>query len=157
MLDYTRPADCVDAYFLGQFIPWDSHENALIAKSAGMQQALPSDANWWKAENLDNAMTGLHDHLMYRKYGYGRFVAQISVDIRKGLIDREEALALAKKHDGFFPSVYADVAVKDVLERICMTGEELFATLDQYTNWALFDRTKWENDRLCWQLKEWAA
>jgi hypothetical protein len=63
----------VEAHFLGQYIEWDSARNAEVAiRRMACRRVLPCEANWWEAENQDNAMTGLHDHSMYRKYGYGR-------------------------------------------------------------------------------------
>ena len=138
MSDYTGPSDealeaaGVEVHFLGQYIPWDSHANAEKAKAAGMEQARPSPANWWAHENLDNAQTGLHDWMMYRKYGYGRGCAQISVDIRRGLIGREEARIWLDMHDGEFPMTYAGVPIADVLERVGLSMSMLLEISDQF-------------------------
>jgi hypothetical protein len=62
MEPYTMPADLgeVTAYWLGQFLgPWDSRANMRIAREAGMIQLLPSPANLFEGENLDNAHTAL--------------------------------------------------------------------------------------------------
>ncbi len=143
MADYMLPeggAVGLEAHFLGQYIPWDSRRNAEVAKAAGMRQELPSPANVWPFENLDNAQTGLHDYGMFLKYGYGRGAAQISVDIRAGNVDRESALHWVSRFDGLFPETYAGVAIAEVLERIGLTREELMRTLDRFTNKALFRR-----------------
>jgi N-acetyl sugar amidotransferase len=141
MEDYTLPEqDEAEAYFLGQFIPWDSHRNARVALAAGMKQQTPSAANWWGHENLDNAQTGLHDYGMYLKYGFGRGAAQISVDVRSGLVSHEEAMAWVRDHDGEFPEIYAGVPLDAVLDRIGMKRGELMRTLDQFTNNDLFRR-----------------
>lgn len=156
MNDYDLPA-CESgfppAFFLGQFIPWDSHRNAEIAAAGGFRfnPAPPARACWWPFENLDNAMTGLHDHFMFRKYGYGRGCAQISVDIRHGLITREKALRWVKANDGVFPIAYCDVEVFSVLDHIGMYWEHFLDVLDRHTNWALFDKT---DDPLNPRLKE---
>lgn len=122
MEPYTLPAgrdvDAVEAHFLGQYLPWDSHENARVAMKAGMRVEKPCDANWWFWENLDNAQTGLHDHGMFLKYGFGRGAAQISVDVRNGLVSREDALRWVQRYDGRFPEVYAGVPVEEVLDRL---------------------------------------
>lgn len=131
----------IEAHFLGQYIPWDSHENARVAIEAGMEYALPSRANWWVWENLDNAMTGIHDYLMYRKYGYGRGAAQVSVDIRTGRATREAALAWVESMDGEFPARYMDVPCLHVLDRIDMNAMDFRRICDHFTDWALFDRT----------------
>lgn len=144
MSGYQLPPDsCLEgitAYFLGQFIPWDSRRNAAVARQAGMKQVLPSDANWWPAENLDNAQTGIHDHMMYRKYGYGRLCAQISVDIRHGIISREDAFDIVQARDGLFPYKYAGVRYDKVLDQIELSHSDFVKALDQFTNWSLFHR-----------------
>jgi N-acetyl sugar amidotransferase len=145
LLDYQPPAQAdvealgLEAHFLGQYIAWDSERNADVAVRAGMQERLPCAANLWPAENLDNAMTGLHDHAMYRKYGYGRLAAQVSVDVRAGRRTREEALALVQERDGVFPKVYMGVPVGRVCNRLGISETKLMETLDRFTNWALFD------------------
>lgn len=143
MADYMLPeggAVGIEAHFLGQYLPWDSHRNAQAAAAAGMRWEAPSPANLWVWENLDNAQTGLHDYGMFLKYGFGRLAAQASVNVRKKMMDRAEALELVEKRDGLFPERYAGVDIADVLERIGMTREELMRTFDQFTNKALFRR-----------------
>lgn len=141
MQDYTLPKeDKAEAYFLGQFIPWDSHRNAEVSKAAGMEQSCPSAANWWAAENLDNAQTGLHDYFGFLKYGYGRAAAQLSVDVRAGVLGRETALQWVQRWDWVFPEVYAGVPVGEVLERIGMSRRELMEVADRFTNWDILER-----------------
>jgi N-acetyl sugar amidotransferase len=154
MQDYELPSReamdrvGVEAHFLGQYIPWDSHQNAEVAMGNGMEVFFspttlepcpPCNANWWPWENLDNAQTGLHDHLMYLKYSYGRGAAQISVDIRSGRISREEALKWVKENDGQFPNVYAGVHIEEVLERIKMKRPQLQTIMDRFTNWVVLE------------------
>mgnify|MGYP001607602362 CR=1 FL=1 len=145
MADYMMPnlevieRAKVEAHFLGQYLPWDSHENARAAAAAGMVQVLPGDANWWHHENLDNAQTGLHDHGMYRKYGYGRLAAQVAVDIRTGRMKRDQGLELVRWRDGTFPTIYMGTPLEEVLARIGMTKAGLMNTLERFTSWELFE------------------
>ena len=131
-----------EAHFLGAYLPWDSHENAQVAALAGMQCKLPSRANLWPHENLDNAQTGLHDYMMYRKYGYGRGCAQASVDIRSGKATRAEALAFVQDSDGVFPETYAGIRIEEVLAQIGVTRKQLNQIMDRFTNWELFRRVE---------------
>lgn len=139
MRDYEFPktedmnAAGIEAHFLGQYLPWDSHKNAEIAMECGMEALLPSPANWWPWENLDNAQTGIHDYMMYRKYGYGRGCAQISVDVRNGLVSRETALRWVEEHDGIFPEIYAGVHIDEVLDRIGMDRNGLDVIIERFT------------------------
>lgn len=130
--------DRVEAYFLGQFLEWDSHRNAHVAERSGMRLMHPGVMNWWSGENLDNAQTGLHDHLMFRKYGYGRACAQLSVDVRIGRVDRDLALEIVRERDGIFPYVYAGEWIESVLHRLGMSWSELDAVMDKFTNHDLF-------------------
>ena len=135
MRDYQMPSESdveaagIEAHFLGYYLPWDSHKNAAIAKEHGMIQKCPSRANWWDHENLDNAQTGIHDYMMFRKFGYGRACAQLSIDIRGGLITRDSAMRELKKRDGKFPFFYAGVSIFEVLDRVGMGKLEMFAAL----------------------------
>ena len=128
----------IEAHFLGHYIPWDGLRNAQIANQMGMHQIMVSPANWWLSENQDNAQTGLHDHQMYRKYGYGRGAAQASIDIRHGRTTRTAALQWAAEYDGLFPEVYAETPIERVLERLEINEDYLFQHLDAFTNWDLF-------------------
>ena len=140
MADYEarwRPG--IEAHFLGQYEKWDSKRNAKIAIDHGMKANKPCMANWWRAENQDNAQTGIHDHMMYRKYGYGRGATQISVDVREGILSREDALRWVHQFDGAFPTSYAGVPADEVIDRIGMKWEDFIKILQQYTNHALFE------------------
>ena len=139
--DYRLPEDMgqTEAHFLGAYLPWDSDRNVDVAVANGLLAHSPSRANFWPGENLDNAQTGLHDHLMYRKYGYGRMAAQVSVDIRKGVLRRERAMTMLRECDGLFPYAYAGITIGAVLDQIGMTMPQLDAILDRFTNRALFD------------------
>src|SRR5260221_14328049 len=145
MQDYTLPPThslpTPTAYFLGQFYEWDSRRNARVARDKGMliTQYPPCSANFWREENLDNAQTGLHDAMMFRKYGYGRGCAQISVDIRAGVTSREYALDWVREHDGIFPYTYAGVSLHEILERIGITFEQLFDIMERFTNYEIID------------------
>lgn len=139
-MSITKGAQGIEAHFLGQYLPWDSRRNAEVAVTMGMRAALPCRANYWPAENLDNAQTGLHDYFGFLKYGYGRGCAQISVDVRAGRANRESAMKWVAKNDGAFPEFYAGVSIDEVLDRIGMTRQELNQIADNFTDWSMFRR-----------------
>jgi hypothetical protein len=86
MRDYMLPPAekmvGIEAHFLGQYLAVGLAAQRASRAPPACARRSPCEANWWEHENLDNAQTGLHDHLMYRKYGFGRGAAQISVDVR---------------------------------------------------------------------------
>lgn len=124
----------VEAHFLGQYIPWDSHRNAEIAKDHGMTTELPAENVWWGFENLDNAQTGIHDYFAYLKYGYGRITAQLSVDIRRGLITREAAETIRAEREPLFPFFYSGIHIHYILENINISWDRFVETCKQFTN-----------------------
>jgi hypothetical protein len=137
MQDYmvrTNQNKPIEAHFLGQYLPWDSRRNSKVAIKHGMKCAMPSPANWWAAENLDNAQTGIHDYFMFLKYGFGRGCQQISVDVRSGMIKRDHALQWVEEHDGLPPREYAGVSMYEILDRIGMNPERFQQLRDQFTD-----------------------
>lgn len=140
MEDYmvrTNQNSKLEAHFLGAYIPWDSHRNADVAKAAGMIQERPCVSNWWTAENLDNAQTGLHDWFAWLKYGYSRGCAQISVDVRAGLENRDVAIKWVERTQDIFPLVYAGVDHAEVLDRIGVTPQRFDEICEQFTDRAI--------------------
>ena len=145
MMDYELPTDedlaqaGIEGHFLGAYEPWDSWANAKVAIENGMQTMLPCAANRWDFENLDCFITGWHDYAMYRKFGYGRGCAQISVDVRSGRISRQDALEWVEAHDGIFPEIYMGVSTQQGLDRLQMNREQLMKCFDDFTDWSLFN------------------
>ena len=133
--------DKINAYFLGSFYPWNSHKNAQMSVKAGMMvpDEPPSIANWWTPENIDNFQTGIHDWFGAVKYSYGRLCAQISVDIRYGLISREEAATIVRERDCVFPEYYMGMHYTKILEHIELPEPRFWELTCQYANKALFD------------------
>lgn len=129
----------VEAHFLGQYLPWDSHANADAAIAAGMKCQLPTHANFWAAENQDNAQTGVHDWFCYLKYGFGRLCAQVSVDVRTGEMLRPNAMELVRERDGLFPLEYMGVGIDAVLARVGLTRADFIEIANRFLNRDLFD------------------
>jgi hypothetical protein len=75
---------------------------------------------------------------MYLKYGFGRASTQSSIDVRNGVISREEALKLVREHEGRVPREY----LKEFLGFVGMSEEEFFKVMDSFTNKAIFRKGK---------------
>lgn len=140
MDDYRMPDQTnATAYFLGQFFEWDSRRNADVAVKAGMVTMLPSAMNWWDFENLDNAQTGIHDHFCWLKYGFGRATAQLSVDIRHGRVDRDEADTMRRAWDHTLPDRYMNVTIEEILGHIGMARPEFDGLCARFRNRKLLE------------------
>lgn len=145
LIQYTYPTDAelasvgVTGIFLGYYIPWDGWGNALLAQAHGFETwPRPVDGSIVNYENLDNAQTGIHDYFKFLKYGFGRSTDLACMMIRRGRLDRRDAVALVRRHDGKFPARYLDVSLEEILGEIDMSRAEFEAVCDRFTNKRLF-------------------
>ena len=145
LIQYTYPTDeelkavGVTGIFLGYFFPWDGFQNALIAQGHGFE-TLPTlvEGSLANYENLDNYQTGIHDYFKYLKFGFGRATDIANNHIRRGRLQRDDAVALVRRHDGRFPSTYLGRPIAEILGEIGITTEEFERVCDRFTNKRLF-------------------
>lgn len=145
MTDYTLPSEetmnGINAIFLGQYIPWDSHRNARVSIASGMTVQRPTPHSHWDFENLDNLQVGCgHDFFKWIKLGFGRVCDQVSVDIRYGLLTREEGYEIVRENDGRFPYEYMGVPYEEVLDKIGISVDGFRKIVHSFTNRDLFGR-----------------
>jgi len=143
---YTYPSDedllatGTRGVFLGYFFPWDGFANAHSAVAHGFE-------TWPKAvhgssasyENLDNYQTGIHDYFKFLKFGFGRASDILSMDVRRGRLERREAIGLVGELEGKFPWEYLDKSLVEILEPLGLNLEEFEGICDDYTNFGLFE------------------
>ena len=145
LVPYTYPSDVelrrvgVTGLFLGYFVPWDGFTNVLLAMANGFEVYPKAIENAFiNYENLDNAYMGIHDHFKFLKYGFGRASDNASFHIRRGRLDRKDAIEICRKFDGQFPSTYLGVKLEDILADIDMEMDEFLRICDRFTNKKLF-------------------
>ncbi|MCP3924040.1 MAG: N-acetyl sugar amidotransferase [Desulfobacterales bacterium] len=133
----------VTGLFLGYYIPWDGHNNALIAQAYGFEsypkQVEGSIINY---ENLDNLQMRIHDYFKYLKFGFDRSTDWACWHIRRGRLTRGEGVELAKQNGGRFPWTYLGKPIEEIMDDIDMTMEEFNRICDQFTNKKLFKSDK---------------
>lgn len=142
---YTYPTDDelkrvgVTGLFLGYYLPWDGYKNALLAQGYGFEtypKAL--EGSIINYENIDNCQQGIHDYFMFLKYGFGRSTSIGSLHVRRGRLSRDEALKLAKMHEGKFPWEYSGCKIESILNDMEMSFEEFMQICERFTNKKLF-------------------
>ncbi|KKN46138.1 hypothetical protein LCGC14_0676090 [marine sediment metagenome] len=145
LIPYTYPSDeelkrvGVTGIFLGYYIPWDGHSNALIAQGYGFNTYPTTiEGSCVNYENLDNHQTGIHDYFKYLKFGFGRTSDIACLHIRRGRISRDDGLNLVKRHDGKFPWAYLGKPIEEILKLLNITLEEFIKICDRFTNKKLF-------------------
>jgi N-acetyl sugar amidotransferase len=145
LVPYRYPADedlarvGVTGIFLGYYMPWDGLQNAIFAQSYGFETWHKTiEGSLCNYENLDNHQSGIHDYFKYIKYGFGRATDIASMHVRRGRLQRADALKLVQMHDGKFPWTYLDKPLDEILANIDMTFDEFLAVCDRFTNKRLF-------------------
>ncbi len=145
MVPYIYPSDedlkrvGVTGLYLGYYYSWDSYVNALIAQAYGFQTLSTTvEGSIVNYENVDNHQTGIHDYFKFLKFGFGRASDIASSHIRRGRLNREDAMKLVRMHDGKFPWTYLDKPLDKILERIDLSVDEFIKICDRFTNKKLF-------------------
>ena len=79
---------------------------------------------------------------MYLKFGFGRANQDSCIEIRRGAMDREQAVNLVNLYDGSYPEDFIDT----YLDYFEMTKEEFDLVLDKWANKNLFSKSNglWE-------------
>lgn len=130
----------VTGLFLGHYEKWDTQRNLEVCEARGWHRNPDGvvEGAFNDFENLDcKWIGGLHDYMKFIKFGYGRATDQLCIEIRAGRMTREQAIeALRATDEGKIPWKY----VPDFLQRLNITEAEFLATLDQFTNKAIFAR-----------------
>jgi len=124
------------------FENWNPYKNYLLAKEkCGLQENADSNEGTFTnfAQN-DQELCALHYYLMYLKFGFGRGNQDASIEIRRGAMDREQAVNLVRLYDGQYPEKY----LKSYLNYFQMSLEEFDSYIDKWANKALFKK---ENGR----------
>lgn len=128
------------------FKNWDPYEHYLVAKKHCGFQELPhrSIGTYTNFAQLDDDLQDLHAYLMYIKFGFGRAWSDACIDIRRGAMDRKQAIALVKAYDGECPKAL----IPKFLEYFNMTKEEFWETIDSFRSPDIWEKVNEE-----WKLK----
>ncbi len=120
------------------FENWDPYRNYLVAKEhCGLKEAPDSNAGTFTnfAQN-DQALYALHVYLMYLKFGFGRANQDACIEVRRGAMDRAQAVNLVRLYDGHFPEEF----LATYLDYYQITRAEFDAVLDRWANKDLFEK-----------------
>lgn len=117
---------------------WDPYRNYLVAKKhCGLKEAEATNAGTFTnfAQN-DQALYALHTYLMYLKFGFGRANQDASIEVRRGAMDRAQAVNLVRMYDGQYPEEYVDL----YLDYYQLDMAEFNAVLDRHANKNIFEK-----------------
>ncbi len=88
---------------LGDYIFWDDERQMEFVRDTYGWREDHVEGTYKRYKSVECRMAGVHDYMKFIKRGFGRGTDHASRDARMGLLTREEAFELAKKHDAERP------------------------------------------------------
>ena len=128
------------------FENWDPYRNYLTAKEfCGLRESdSTNEGTFTNFSQNDQALYALHTYLMYLKFGFGRANQDACIEIRRGAMNRQQAVNLVSIYDGEYPEKFIDL----YLDYYQLSLSEFNQVLDKFANKKLFSKI---NDR--WKPK----
>lgn len=112
---------------LGDYIFWDEERQTEFVRDIYGWKETEIEGTYKGYKSAECIMPGIHDFTCYLKRGFGRGTFHASVDVRSGLLTREEGFELAKKFDTERPE-----ALDYYLKITSMSEEEFYATMKKH-------------------------
>lgn len=137
----------LDSIYLSYFVRWNSIKNYLFAKKRGFRDLTHEWIREHHIENFDQVDSRaylVHPWMKYPKYGHATATDYASRFIRYGVIRREEAIELVKKHDHKLDQL----ALHDFLDFTGYSHKEFWEIVDKFYNRDIFEKVDGE-----WKLK----
>ena len=106
---------------LGDYIFWDDERQMEFVRDNYGWRETEVEGTYKGYKSAECIMPGMHDFTNYLKRGYGRATYQASVDVRNGLLSRDEGFELSRKYDREIPE-----SLEYYLKITGMTKEEFY-------------------------------
>ena len=119
---------------------WDPYKNYLVAKNKyGLQEGEANNPGTFTnfAQN-DQLLYTLHSYLMYLKFGFGRANQDACIEVRRGSMDRNQAINLVNLYDNQYPKELVPV----FLDYYKINRKTFDGILDKFANKKLFTKKK---------------
>lgn len=121
------------------FWDWDPERHAKVAvHKYGLEMPVGGEiGTFTNYAQLGDIGQDLHMFLCYLKFGIGRCQADVSIEIRRGRLNREEGVKIINELDGAFPLEYLDC----YLDYFEMGKQDFLYVLDSFANRDLLKRS----------------
>ena len=136
------------------FKEWSNPNNAQFAVNNGLK-IRPIDSNpytygtYTAYSQIDCDIWTMNNMLKYLKFGYGQCTDHANIDIRAGLISREEAIELVKRYDGQCSALF----IKEFCDYIDITEDEFWRVANHYRGpmWEKMEDGNWDFKDSIWK------
>lgn len=131
--------ESLEPIYLSYFVEWNSYKNYLFAKSRGFKDL---KGEWRRTNHIedfdqvDSIGYLIHPWLKYPKFGHSVATDYASRFIRYGLISRDEAIELVKKHDHDLDQKIID----DFCSFVGYSRSEFWSIVEKFYNREIFEK-----------------
>jgi N-acetyl sugar amidotransferase len=134
---YTWPSEkalsdaSIRAVFLGEFYKWDPRKTAAIAKEYGFEEATEALVGQYTFADVDDAfLMAIHHWMKWYKFGITRSWDNLSLDIRAGVLSRDDALEAIKNIGDETPYE----AIENFCEYVGISSSRFFEIAERFRN-----------------------
>jgi N-acetyl sugar amidotransferase len=92
---------------LGDYLFWDDERQTEFLEERYGWKETQMENTYKRYKSVEDIMSGMHDFTCYLKRGYGRATYQASIDVRNGLLTRDEGFELIREFDPQIPEALA--------------------------------------------------
>jgi N-acetyl sugar amidotransferase len=111
---------------LGDYLFWDDERQAEIVRDLYGWRETQMEGTYKRYKSVEDIMYGMHDFTCYLKRGFGRCTVHANIDVRNGLLTRDEAFELIRKYDPVVPE-----ALEYYLKITKTTEKEFFSMMEK--------------------------
>lgn len=144
----AKEIDKLDPIYLSYFLEWNSYSNYLLAKSRGFHDLTHE---WQRThhveqfDQIDSRAYLVHSWMKYPKFGHASATDYAARFVRYGMLTRDEAFELVKKHDHDLDVL----CIRDFCDFIGYSEIEFWAIIEKLYNTDLFEKNKFGQ----WEIK----
>lgn len=140
--------DKLDPIYVSYFVEWNSFKNYKIAKKYGFHDLTHEWDRTHHIENFDQVDSPaylVHSWMKYPKFGHASATDYAARMVRYGMITREEAFELVRKHDHDLDPR----SVREFCDFLNYSEREFWTVIDRHYNREIFTK----NNHGVWVLK----
>ena len=138
----------LDPIYLGYFVNWNSFNNYKLAKTKGFHDLTHEWIRTHHVEQFDQIESPaylIHPWLKYPKFGHASATDYSSRMVRYGMLSRNEAVDLVKKHD----HALDPRSVKEFCDFLGYSEQDFWSIIDKLYNKDIFEKDEYSG----WHLK----
>jgi len=138
----------LDPIYCSYYVEWNSYKNYLFSKSRGFHDLTHEWDRTHHIENFDQIESPaylVHPWMKYPKFGHGAATDYAARFVRYGLLTRDEAIELVKKHDHKLDPK----SVNDLINFCKYSEADFYRIIDTFFDKELFEKDEYGN----WVLK----